>query len=66
MEKKLLERFTKKDCKTQIKQSLDSKKKSRETVINCMSNGKAMIISLIVGFLKLKISLYKVSYFPEP
>ena len=30
-----------------------------------MSNGKVMIIHLIVGLIK-KISLYKMSYFPEP
>ena len=30
-----------------------------------MSNGKVMIIPLTVGLIK-KISLYKMSYFPEP
>ena len=30
-----------------------------------MSNGRAMIIFLTVGLIK-KISLYKLSYFPEP
>ena len=30
-----------------------------------MSNEKVMIIYLIVGLIK-KISLYKMSYFPEP
>ena len=30
-----------------------------------MSNGKVMIIHLIVGLIE-KISLYKMSYFPEP
>ena len=30
-----------------------------------MSNGKAVIIQLIVGLLK-KISLYKMNYFSEP
>ena len=30
-----------------------------------MSNGKVMIILLTVGLIK-KISLYKMSYFPEP
>ena len=30
-----------------------------------MLNGKTMIIHLIVGLIK-KISLYKMSYFPEP
>ena len=40
-------------------------KQLEETVINYMSNGKATIILLIVGFIE-KISLYKMSYFPEP
>lgn len=31
---------------------------------SCMSNGKVMIIHLIIGFIK-KILLYKRSYFPE-
>ena len=34
-------------------------------MIDCLSNGKAMIIRLIVGLIK-KISLYKRIYFPEP
>ena len=47
--KKLLERFIKKNCKTQIKRSLELKKKSKEKEINHMSNRKATIIRLIVG-----------------
>ena len=33
-------------------------------MINYMSNGKVTIIHLIAGLIK-KISLYKMSYFPE-
>ena len=40
-------------------------KKNYVELINCMSYGKAMIIFLTVGLIK-KISLYKMSYFPEP
>ena len=53
MEKKLLERLTKKNCKRQIKQ-----------FDNYLSNGKTMIIHLVIGLIK-KIS-YKIRYFPEP
>ena len=42
--KKLLERFIKKNCKRQIKRSLELKNKSNETGINYMSNGRATII----------------------
>ena len=49
MAKKLLERFTKMNCKKQIKKSLELKNYSREKVINCMLNGKVMIIRLIAG-----------------
>ena len=49
MEKKLLKRFTKKNCKRQIKQSLQLKKQSKEKVINSMPNEKAVIIYLIAG-----------------
>ena len=70
MVKKLLERFTKKNCKKQIKKNLGYKKQLRETVLNYMLNGydnssKALIIHLIVVLTK-AILLYKVSYFPEP
>ena len=50
--KKLLECFTKKNYNRQIKQSLELKKKSREKVINYISNGEFIIIRLIVGFIK--------------
>ena len=43
----------------------DLKKQSRKKLINYMSNGKAMIILLIVGLTK-KALLYKMSYYPEP
>ena len=48
MEKKLLECLTKKSCKRQIKKSLELKKLSREKGINCMLNGKDMILCFIV------------------
>ena len=43
--KKLLE----KDCKRQIKNSLELKKKSREKAIKYILNGKIVIIRLIIG-----------------
>ena len=48
-EKKLLEPFTKKNCKNQIKKSLELKGELREKVINYMLNGSVMIIHLITG-----------------
>ena len=45
----------KKSCKKQIKKNLKQKKysySSKEKEINCMSNGKGMIINLIVGLIK--------------
>ena len=66
MVERLLEHFTKKNHKKQIKKSLELKKQSRENVINYTSNRKATITLLIVGLIK-KISSYKMSYFfPEP
>ena len=44
MEKKLLEHFTKINCKNQIKKNLELKK-----AINYMLNGKDIIIRLIAG-----------------
>ena len=52
MEKKLLECFTKMNSKKQIKKSLESKKLSREKVINYILNGKATIVLLTVGLTK--------------
>ena len=49
MEKKLLERFMKINCKRQIKKSLELKKQSKEKAINYMSKKKIMIIRLIAG-----------------
>ena len=57
MVKKLLEVFTKKNYKKLVKKNLEQKKYLKEKVINCMSNGKSMIIVLIVELIK-KI-LYK-------
>ena len=50
--KKLLERFTKKNCKKQIGKNLEVKKESREKLINYILNGKAQILLLIVGLIK--------------
>ena len=47
--KKLLECFTKKNCKRQIKRSLELKKQSKEKRINYTVNGKAVIVCLIGG-----------------
>ena len=41
--------FYKKNCKKQIKKSLELKKQSREKVTNYMLNGKNRIIYLTVG-----------------
>ena len=49
MEQKLLEFFTKNNCKKQIKKSLELKKLSRKKVINYMLNGEDTIICLIAG-----------------
>ena len=50
--KKLMEYFTKKNCRRQIKQTLELRKQSRKKVMNYMINGKTMIIRLIVGLVK--------------
>ena len=55
MVKKLLEVFTLKNCKKLVRKNLELKKYLKEKVMNCTSNGKSMIIVLIVGFIK-KIS----------
>ena len=64
-EKKFLELFMKKNCRNQIKKSLQFKTYSREKVINHMSDGKAMVIILTLRLINI-ISLYKLSYFLEP
>ena len=50
--KKLLERFTKRNCKKQTKESLELKEISREKVINYMLNGKVTTNFLIAGLPK--------------
>ena len=55
MVKRLLEVSMKKNCKTLVKKNLECKKYLKEKVKNCMSNGKDMVIVLIVGLIK-KIS----------
>ena len=65
MEKELLERIMKNDCKRQIRQGLLLKVREIGDMTNGhMSNGKVAIIVLIFESIK-KISLYKKSYFPE-
>ena len=51
MVKKLLEVFMKKNCKKLVKKISEYKKYLKENVINCMSNGKGIIIVLIVGLI---------------
>ena len=52
MVKKLLEVFMKKNCKKLVKKNLKYKKYLKEKLINCMSNGKDMVVVLIVGLIK--------------
>ena len=52
MVKKLFERFMKKNCKRLIKKNSELKKYLKEKVISYMSNGKVIIIHLIVGLIK--------------
>ena len=42
----------KKNCKKLVKKNLEQKKYLKEKVINCVSNGKGMIVVLIVGLIK--------------
>ena len=61
---KLLECFTKKNCKTQIKKIRIGKIiKRKEKAKIYMLNGKVMIIHLIVGLIK-RYCYIKMSYFP--
>ena len=52
MVNQLLDAFMKKNCKKLVKKNLEYKKYLKEKVINCMSNGKGIIIYLIVGLIK--------------
>ena len=52
MLRKLFERVMKKNCKRQIKFSLELKRYLNEKVINLMPNGKVVIIHLIDGLMK--------------
>ena len=61
MVKKILEVFMKKNCKKLVKKNLEYKKCLKEKVINCMSNGKDIIIHLTVGLIK-KISYVSKRY----
>ena len=63
--RKLSKRLKNNNCKRKIKQSLGLKKHLREKMINYMTNGKVMITHLIVVLIK-EISVYKMTYFPEP
>ena len=42
----------KKNCKKLVKKNLEQKKYLKEKAINCISNGKDMIIHLIVRLIK--------------
>ena len=42
----------KKNCKKLTKKNLEWKKYLKQKVINCTSNGKGMIVVLIVGLIK--------------
>ena len=44
MVNKLLEVFTKKNCKKLVNKNSEQKKYLKEKAINCMSNGKGMIL----------------------
>ena len=48
----LLEAFMKKNCKKQIEKYSEYKKYLKEKVINCTSNGKGMMVDLIVELIK--------------
>ena len=56
--------FMKKNCKKLVRKNSEQKKCLKEKVINCTSNGKGMIVVLIVGLIKkilneISISLHK-------
>ena len=57
MVKKLLERFSWRNCKKWIKKNLELKNQSREKMINYMLHGKATKVFLIVGFIKKHINI---------
>ena len=50
--KKLFELFTKRNCRKQIKKSLELKKSLKEKMINYMLNGKTIIILLTNELIK--------------
>ena len=52
MEKKLLEGFTNKNCKTQMKKSLELKKSSGEKVIDYMLNERIKITLSTIRLIK--------------
>ena len=54
--KKFLEHYKKKNWKKQIKKSLELKMKSNEDMINYILNGKATIILLTVGLMKMSVN----------
>ena len=63
--KKLLERFTKKNCKKTNQKGFIVEKVIKKKVISCMLNGKTMINLLTVGLIKKDI-VYMSEYSPEP
>ena len=52
MVKKLLEHFMKKNCNRLIKKNSELKKYLKEKAVSYMSDGKVIIIHLIVGSIK--------------
>ena len=55
-----------KNCRRLIKKNIEQKKQLKENKIDYKSNGKAMIVGLIIVEL-IKKALYKMSqYFPKP
>ena len=51
-----MEHYKKKNWKKQIKKSLELKMKSNEDMINYILNGKATIILLTVGLMKMNVN----------
>ena len=55
----------KKNRKKRIKKNSQQKKYLKEKAINCMSNGKGMIVVLIAGLIKKRSHIKMNQYFPK-
>ena len=54
----------KKNFKKLVKKNLEQKKYLKEKMINCMSNGKGMIMVLIVGLIKKTLNkIFRMKFF---